>query len=1390
MKGLTVPKKLALLLILTSTVLALVFSSIALAQVSWGSDQLIEDNAGDEGNVPQVAISGSYAVAVWSQYDGGAYRIYSNYSTDGGATWDSDQLIEDNAGYDGYRPQVAISGSDAVAVWVQYDDSGYWRIYSNYSTDGGATWGSDQLIEDNAGYSKGFCQVAIFGSNVVAVWDEDDGSTTRIYSNYSTDGGAIWGKDQLIEDNTGYYGEDPQVAIYGSNVVAVWQQNDDSTTRIYSNYSTDGGATWGSEQLIEDNAGNIQQDPEVAIWGSDVVAVWFAIGDNRIYSNYSTDGGATWGSDQLIDTGPNGCWPQVAISGSKAVAVWSAHVGTGASRIYSNYSTDGGATWDSDQLIEDNSGYSGQDPQVAISGSDVVAVWHQYDGSNQRIYSNYSIDGGATWGSDQLIEDNAGYSGNAPQVAISGSNVVAVWSQYNGSGAYRIYSNYSTNSGTVSPDISVSPTSFEITLPPDTIQDYTLTIRNDGSANLDYSISDWTTGEVSEAVDKNLLVELQPASAVLGIPLERDVVEPEQTGASGWQTIMTEDFESSFPTGLWVAVDNDGATNGEYYWDEDDYRQHSGSCSAWCAKGGTDGLDPQFSDYANYMQSWMIYGPFDLSDATDAELNFYYWLDSEEYYDNFKWLASTNGINFYGSRLSGWSSDWQYESFDLTIVPTLGNLCGETQVWIAFIFQSDQTVVDKGAFVDDIELRKMVSAEHCAWLDESPKSGTVSTSASHNVNVSIDTTGLGSDYCAEIHIDSNDPDESRIRVPVTLHVIEEEPPDISVFPTSFNITLPANATANYTLTINNDGDTDLAYSISDGETTSVGSSTVSKTQIFPARTSEQESPLTNLQRLSNPYLVKTFLDEEGREIAEVVFPGRPPEIKAPIASVPCANQDMGTNSLANVPAFNWSYGCSATSAAMMMGYYDNTGYPDMYLGPTNGGVCPMDNTVWGQTLWPSGWYSECPLSATHQGIDGRPTSGHVDDYWVDYGDPGPDPFMGNWPEHAHGDCTGDYVGTNQCSFNNTDGATTFYFYTSGAPLYDYTGCEPARRDGCHGMRLFAESRGYTVRTNFTQLIMGRGTVPDLGFTFDDFKAEIDAGRPVIIHVEGHSMLGYGYNDPDTVYLHDTWDHGSHSMTWGGTYGTLSSLQHYAVTVIWIAPDCPWLSAIPTSGSIGPAGSHDIAVGIDTTDLGSSYTAEITITSNDPNKNRVVVPINLQVTQPLISCNITLATGWNLISLPLIPDNTDINNIICAANLASANPSNISLVYSFNTSSGQWMYWNGTGASTIHSIVDGRGYWFYADAADILTLYGTAAGHPGPDYDVLSGCNQIGFTSTTAMAPETYLTTVIADCGLLYQWTGTGWNWWMNGNPSNSLTNMAPGYGYWLYMNSDGIITPP
>ena len=199
--------------------------------------------------------------------------------------------------------------------------------------------------------------------------------------------------------------------------------------------------------------------------------------------------------------------------------------------------------------------------------------------------------------------------------------------------------------------------------------------------------------------------ELKPASHDPELAPE-DITEP-TVQAAGWSSILSENFEGAFPTGLWNTYDGDDPTN-IVYWAADDYKPHWGVYSAWAARGGRDGLDPSYYYYPSYCNSWMVYGPFDLSDATDAELLFYYWNLSELNYDLFGWYASIDGAYFYGTRVSGNSEGWLAVNFDLTSVPYLGNVTGDSSVWIAFVFTSNGPNLSDGPFVDDIVLQKFI----------------------------------------------------------------------------------------------------------------------------------------------------------------------------------------------------------------------------------------------------------------------------------------------------------------------------------------------------------------------------------------------------------------------------------------------------------------------------------------------------------------------------------------------------------------------------------------------------------------------------------------------------------------------------------------------------------
>jgi hypothetical protein len=180
-------------------------------------------------------------------------------------------------------------------------------------------------------------------------------------------------------------------------------------------------------------------------------------------------------------------------------------------------------------------------------------------------------------------------------------------------------------------------------------------------------------------------------------------------------TILSEDFEGAFP-GPWELIN----TNN-FGWGKRTCRPFAGGNSGWAVGGGTAGAGLACgANYPNNADSWMIFGPFSLADATDAALHFQLWLNAENTFDTDTLcrLASVDNLNFYGTCSFGTTSGWTQTNLDLKNVNNLGDLRGQSQVWIALIFHSNATInLPEGAYLDDILLRKCVGGTCTAPAD-------------------------------------------------------------------------------------------------------------------------------------------------------------------------------------------------------------------------------------------------------------------------------------------------------------------------------------------------------------------------------------------------------------------------------------------------------------------------------------------------------------------------------------------------------------------------------------------------------------------------------------------------------------------------------------------------
>lgn len=242
--------------------------------------------------------------------------------------------------------------------------------------------------------------------------------------------------------------------------------------------------------------------------------------------------------------------------------------------------------------------------------------------------------------------------------------------------------------------------------------------------------------------------------------------------------------------------------------------------------------------------------------------------------------------------------------------------------------------------------------------------------------------------------------------------------------------------------------------------------------------------------------------------------------------------------LSNAPAYDWWYGCSPTSAGMMMGYYDINGYGGLrYDNLVPGGVAELS------TFGNSGALANQIIAS----------SGHISDFYGgEFPSDGYNQSGDDLPAPYHSfDSLADFMGTSQDAVDNANGSTKFYNYTDGSRLNYLAIASYGLNDysGMYGIYEYVTYAGYGVSTLYNQYT---DNYKAGGFSLADYQNEIDHGRVVMLQVTGHTMFGYGY-EGDSIYFHDTWDDDPHTMTWGTSY---SGMNLYGVTVMELTGGTP------------------------------------------------------------------------------------------------------------------------------------------------------------------------------------------------------------------------------------------
>ncbi|MEM2994934.1 MAG: hypothetical protein QXI91_02800 [Candidatus Bathyarchaeia archaeon] len=162
--------------------------------------------------------------------------------------------------------------------------------------------------------------------------------------------------------------------------------------------------------------------------------------------------------------------------------------------------------------------------------------------------------------------------------------------------------------------------------------------------------------------------------------------------------------------------------------------------------------------------------------------------------------------------------------------------------------------------------------------------------------------------------------------------------------------------------------------------------------------------------------------------------------------------------------------------------------------------------------------------------------------------------------------------------------------------------------------------------------------------------------------------------------------------------------------------------------------------------------------------------------------IVLQKDWNLISLPLVPANSSITNVLSLLLKAETLVS----VWHYDAETSSWHSYAPGAPQDLTTMVDGKGYFIKVTAYNVLIIQGTEQ-PPPPSiprvYHVVPGWNLIGYKRLDVVNASTYLSGV--DWVRLYMFNATTQTY-QYVLPSG---NMAIGLGYWVAARTEGWIYP-
>jgi Raf kinase inhibitor-like YbhB/YbcL family protein len=158
-------------------------------------------------------------------------------------------------------------------------------------------------------------------------------------------------------------------------------------------------------------------------------------------------------------------------------------------------------------------------------------------------------------------------------------------------------------------------------------------------------------------------------------------------------------------------------------------------------------------------------------------------------------------------------------------------------------------------------------------------------------------------------------------------------------------------------------------------------------------------------------------------------------------------------------------------------------------------------------------------------------------------------------------------------------------------------------------------------------------------------------------------------------------------------------------------------------------------------------------------------------------SISLTSGWNFISLPRLPPNSAVSEVLKDVS------ANLQIVWSYDNQLKQWFSFRKGLPSTLTTMEAVKGYWVYMNAPGTITMTQWNL-LPSTRVNLFEGWNLVGYAGADNGDVTTALAGISSNWSALWSWTGEKWYARVMSMPVlpdaiGSLSVLNPGKAYWI-----------